>query len=699
MRSCALLAMLLAAPLAADDAPPAPPAAKQKPHTASVHGDTRTDPYFWLREKTNPEVIAHLEAENAYTKAMTKHTEPLQEAVYQEILGRLKQTDLQVPVRRGDYLYYSRTEQGKQYPIYCRKKGGPEAAEAVILDGNELARGQKFLGVGLQSVSDDHALLAYSVDTTGFREYQLFVKDLRSGELLPDRVGKVASYAWAADGKTIFYVTEDHAKRPHKLWRHTLGTPKEQDQLVYEEKDELFRLSVSRSRDKKYVFATARSSTSGDVRYLPADRPAGEFKLVLAREPEHEYSVEHRDGLFYIRTNKGAKNFKLVTAPVADPRPENWKELLPHRPDVLLEGPVLFQTHAVFLEREQGLPHVAVHDFATGQTKRLEWPEAVYSVAPDANPEFGATTFRYRYESPVTPDSVFECDLATLQRKLLKQTEVLGGYDSSKYRTERFWATAPDGVKVPIALVYRADVKRDGTAPLLLYGYGSYGATTRVGFSSPVVSLLDRGVIYAQAAIRGGSDLGRQWYEDGKMLKKKNTFTDFIACADHLVKEKHTSRDRLGIQGGSAGGLLVGAVLNLRPDLCKAAILQVPFVDVLNTMLDPSLPLTVQEYLEWGNPTVKADYEYMKTYCPYTNLKATDYPAILVTTSLNDSQVMYWEPAKYVAKLRALKTDKNPLLFKCNMAAGHGGASGRYDALKETAFLYAFLLDQFGIKK
>ncbi|MFL5340300.1 MAG: S9 family peptidase, partial [Gemmataceae bacterium] len=472
-----------------------------------------------------------------------------------------------------------------------------------------------------------------------------------------------------------------------------------QDALVLEEKDELFRLFVNRSRDKKYIFAGSGSSTSDEVRYLPADQPTGEFKVVLAREPDHEYDVEHRDGLFYIRTNKGAKNFKLVTTPVEKPQPENWKEVLPHRPDVLLDGEVLFKNYAVFQEHELGLPYLAIHDFATGKTKRLEFPEPVYSVSPDANPEFDSKTFRYRYQSLVTPPSVYDCDLATHETELLKRTEVLGGYDPKLYKSERVWATAPDGVKVPIALVYRDGVKRDGSAPLLLYAYGSYGATIPVSFSSPRLSLLDRGVVYAQASIRGGSDLGRHWYEDGKMLKKRNTFTDFIACADYLVEQKYTARDRLGIQGGSAGGLLIGATLNFRPDVCKAAVLQVPFVDVLNTMLDASLPLTIQEYLEWGNPNIKAEYDYMKTYCPYTNLAAKDYPSILVMTSLNDSQVMYWEPAKYVAKLRTLKTDQNPLLFKCNMAAGHGGASGRYDALKETAFMYAFLLNQLGVQE
>jgi oligopeptidase B len=692
-----LLPLLVGAPVSADG-PPKPPVAKQVPWTATVHGDTRTDPFHWLREKTNPEVIAYLEAENAYSTAVLKPTDRLRETLYKEMVGRIKQTDLSVPVRDGGYLYYTRTEEGKQYPIVCRKKGGPDAPEQVLLDGNELAKGHKFFSLGARHVSDDGNRLAYTTDTTGFREYRLFIQDLRTGERRPVGPGKVASAAWAADNATLFYVTEDAAKRPHRLYRHSLDTPDARDELLYDEKDELFRLSVRRSHDKKYLFAVSASTTSDEARSLPSDQPGGPFTVVMPREPDHEYSVDHRDGRFYIRTNKGAKNFRLVTAPVADASPTNWTELVPHRPDVLLEGELLFQDHAVFQEREAGLPHLAVHDFANGRTKRIDFPEPVYSASPDENPEFNATALRFRYSSLVTPDSVYEYDLGSGRRTLLKRTEVLGGYDPANYQSERVWATAPDGTRVPIALVYKKGVKRDGSAPLLLYAYGSYGSTLPVGFNSPRVSLLDRGVIYAQASIRGGSDLGRAWYEQGKLLKKKNTFTDFIACADYLVAEKYTARDKLAIQGGSAGGLLIGAVLNLRPDLCRAAVLEVPFVDVVNTMLDPTLPLTVQEYLEWGNPNVKAEYEYIKSYCPYTNLAAKAYPAMLVRTSLNDSQVMYWEPAKYVARLRSLRTDRNPLLFVVNMAGGHGGSSGRYDRLREIALTDAFLLDQVGAR-
>jgi oligopeptidase B len=691
-------ALVAASPSLLDATAATPPVAPRKPYMRTIHGETLSDPYFWLREKGAPEVIGYLEAENAYSAAVTKKLEPFRDVLYKEMLGRIKQTDLSVPVRRGEFFYYSRQVEGKQYPIHCRKKGNLDAAEEVLLDGNEMAKGHKFFSIGQQQVSDDANLLAYTTDTTGFREFHLFVKDLRTGATLPNRVGKVSSFVWTADNATLFYVTEDHAKRPHKLYRHVLGQPKDNDALIYEEKDELFRTSISRTRDRKYLLSGSRSSTSTEMRYLAADGPTGTYTTVLPRQPDHEYTVEHRAGLFYIRTNKDAKNFKLVTAPVADPTPANWTELIPHRPDVLLEGEQLFRDHMVYTEREQGLPQVVVYDFATKQGRRLSFPEPVYSVVPDANPEFDTAAFRYRYQSLVTPDSVYDYDLTTRQTKLLKRTEVLGGYDAAQYQSERIWATAGDGTRVPISLVCRKGVARDGTAPLLLTGYGAYGASGSVTFSPARLPLLDRGVVFAQAHIRGGKDLGQKLHDQGKMLNKRNTFTDFIACADHLVRERYTARDRLAIQGGSAGGLLIGAVVNFRPDVCKAAVLQVPSVDVINTMLDPSLPLTVQEFLEWGNPMVKEQYDYMKSYCPYTNLAAKDYPAILVTTSLNDSQVMYWEPAKYVAKLRTLKTDTNPLLLKINMAGGHGGSSGRYDALREQAFVFAFVLDQIGVR-
>ena len=696
----ALGLMTFALAPAIDPAAGKPPAAKVTPHKTEIHGETLLDNYFWLRDKKNPDVTAHLDAENAYTAAVMKPTEALQEKLYKEMLGRIKQTDLGVPTLDNGYWYYSRTEEGQQYPIYCRKKGTLDAAEEVMLDANVLAKGEKFLNVGGLEVSDDGHLLAFVSDVTGFRDYHLSVKDLRTGKVHEDKFVKATSAEWAADNRTLFYVTEDHAKRAHKLWRHTVGEPNDKDVLVYEEKDELFRLGLGKSRDRKYLFHSSRSSTTTEQSFLPADKPAGEWKVITPRKDRHEYSADHRDGRFYIRTNADkATNFKIVTCPATETDPAGWKDFLPYRPDVLVSGISLFKDYAVVSEREKGLAHLRVIEFKTDKQHRVEMPEPVYDVFPAGNPDFGTTKFRFSYTSFVTPNSVYEYDLATRDRKLLKRTEVLGGYDPEKYASERIFATAEDGTKVPVSLVYKKGVKKDGKAPLLLYGYGSYGATMPVAFNSNRVTLLDRGVVYALAHIRGGSDLGRDWYDTGKMLNKKNTFTDFTACADHLVKEKYCARDRLAIQGGSAGGLLVGATLNLRPDLCKAAVLQVPFVDVINTMLDESLPLTVQEFLEWGNPKNRTEYEYMKSYCPYSNLEKKDYPAILVTTSLNDSQVMYWEPAKYVAKLRTLKTDKHPLLFKCNMAGGHGGSSGRYDALREQAFVTAFLLDQLGVKE
>lgn len=683
-----------------------PPVAKRAPKVDVVHGDRRVDDYFWLREKPNPEVKAYLEAENAYTGAIMKPTEALQKTLYDEMLGRIKQTDLSVPYRLGDYFYYSRTEEGKQYSIYCRKKGSLQAPEEVTLDLNELAKGQKFLSLGAYTVSDDGNLLAYSTDTTGFRQYTLHVKDLRTGQALPDTVEKTSSIAWAKDNRTLFYAIEDHAKRPYRLYRHALGStgpggggapPVNNDPLVYEEKDERFRVGAYRTRSRAYLLLNVSSHTTSEVRYLAADQPAGEWTLIAAREQDHEYDVEHHGDRFLIVTNDRGRNFRLVEAPVASPARANWKELVPHRADVMLGGAIAFADHYVLTEREQALPHLRITDVKSGSSHRLAFPEAVYSAFPAQNPEFNTKLLRYSYQSFTAPSSVFDYDMAARGQKLLKQTEVLGGYDPTRYQSERVYAAAADGVKVPVSLVYRKGIVRNGNNPTLLTGYGSYGSPSSVSFNSNRVSLLDRGVVVALAHIRGGGDLGKAWHDDGRMFKKKNTFTDFIAVAEHLIAQKFTSKDRLVIEGGSAGGLLMGAVTNLRPDLFKAVVSHVPFVDVINTMLDASLPLTVAEFEEWGNPSKKDEYEYMKTYCPYTNLAATQYPALLVTTSFNDSQVMYWEPAKYVAKLRTLKTDKNPLLLKTNMAAGHGGASGRYDRLREIAFNYAFMLWQVGL--
>lgn len=673
-----------------------PPMTEKKPKITKIHGETLVDDYFWLREKTNPAVMAHLQAENAYAEGLMQPTVQLQEKLYNEMLSHIKQTDTNVPYRWGNYFYYTRTEEGKQYPIYCRKRGTLDAAEEIVLDQNELAKGQKFMSVGAFVPSDDGNLLAYSTDNTGYRQYTLRIKDLRTGQLFSESIERVNNVAWATDNKTLFFVTEDPVtKRSDKFFRHVLGSDK--NDLIYEEKDEMFDIFSYRSRDKAIIFLEAVSKTSTDVRFIAANNPTGELKVVLARQPEHEYDVDHRNNLFYIRTNKGAKNFRIVTAPVDDPSEKNWKEFVEHRPAVKLDTIGLFVDHAVLAEWENGLQHLEILDFKTNKRHRIKFPEPVYSAGFGSNREFNTTVFRYNYNSMVTPNSVFDYDMNSGKTTLMKQTEVPGGFDRANYQSERVFATASDGTKIPMSMVYRKGTKLDGSAPLLLYGYGSYGAAIPPTFSSNRLSLLDRGAIFVIAHIRGGGELGEEWRQAGRMMNKINTFTDFIACAEHLVKAKYTSSDRLVIQGGSAGGLLMGVVSNMRPDLFKAVVSQVPFVDVLNTMLDASIPLTTSEYIEWGNPNEKPAFEYMKRYSPYDNVGKRNYPAMLVKVSVNDSQVPYWEGAKLVAKLRDLKTDKNPLLLKVNFGAGHGGASGRYDALRETAFDYAFMLWQMGL--
>lgn len=674
-----------------------PPRAQQKEHVRTLHGETVADPYYWLREKGTPDVETYLKAENAYTELVTKRIQPFRERLYKEFLSRIQQTDLSVPYRRGNFYYYNRTEEGKQYPIVCRKRGSLDAAEEVMLDVNELAKGQKFFSLGAQVVSDDGNLFAYCTDNVGFREYTLSVKDLRNGQLLPDKLEKVSNPQWSADGRYLFYTVDDAAKRPCKVYRHDVGTPREQDQLLYYEKDELFRVGLGRTLDRKYITLSITSSESSEAQFLPTDQPTAAFQVFRPREDKHRYRiVGHNSGSFYVLTNKDAKNYRLIKAPVTDPA--NWQEVIAHRPDVLLRSVTIFAKYMVVDEKTDGLDRLLVRDLGADRVHVVAMPEPTYSLSGSTNAEFDATTYRFGYASFTTPQSVYDYDLVTHEKKLLKRERVLGNFDPQRYRSERVWVAARDGVKVPMSIVYRADVKKDGSAPCLLYGYGSYGSGTSASFAAPRLSLLDRGVVYALAHIRGGNELGEPWHDDGKMLRKKNTFTDFIDCGNWLCDNKYTAHEKLAIQGGSAGGLLVGATLNLAPaDFCKAAVLQVPFVDVINTMLDETLPLTVGEFLEWGNPKHKDEYDYMKSYCPYSNLSARPYPSILVTTSLNDSQVMYWEPAKYVAKLRTLKTDHNPLLFKCEMAGGHGGRSGRYDALKDTALIYAFLLDQLGV--
>ena len=675
---------------------PQPPMAKKIPKELNIHGVTLVDNFFWLREKANPEVTAYLEAENNFTESVMKPTEALQGALYKEMISHIKETDEAFPYREGDYFYYSRTVKGLQYPIYARKRGSVDSKEEVTLDLNELAKGLKFLGLGAYSVSDDGNYLAYSTDTTGYRQYTLQIKDLRTGQVLPEKIERVGSVMWSTDNKTVFYSTEDAVtKRSDKFFRHSIGSPN--SDLVYEDKDELFDVFGGRTRDKAMIFIVSGSKTSTEYRYIPADKPTEAPRIVLPREADHEYSVDHRGNLFYIRTNQGAKNFRLVTAPVSDPQKMNWKEIIAHRPAVKLDDIDLFANHLVVSELENGLQHIDVIDLKSNKSHRIDFPEPVYTAFVSTNREFNTRTLRFGYQSLVTPSSVFDYNMDDKTRVLKKQTEIPGGFDKANYQSERVFATASDGTKIPISLVYRRGIKMDGRNPLLLYGYGSYGISINPSFSSNRLSLLDRGVVYAIAHIRGGGELGEPWRDAGRMMTKRNTFTDFIASAEHLIKQKYTSNDRLIIQGGSAGGLLMGAVVNMRPDLFKAAVAQVPFVDVLNTMLDASLPLTTSEYIEWGNPNEKAAFEYMKTYSPYDNIKAQNYPAMLIKVSLNDSQVPYWEGAKFAAKLRMTKTDNNLLLLKTNMGAGHGGSSGRYDALKEIAFDYSFMLNQFGI--
>ena len=808
------------------------PLAEREPVEHMIHRDRRVDHYAWMRDKNDPRVKAYLEAENVYADAQMRGTEALQDKLYQEMLGRILQTDLSVPYRLRGYEYYTKTEEGKQYPIYCRRKtsSGPASAEGasaqsedqlmeelrrqvrqgfglgsqkkveertnedstiaqdatsgepaalpaepqeeVLLDLNLLAAGHTFLVLGIFEVSDDNRYLAYATDTTGYRQYVLQVKDLQRGDLLPLRAERVTSAAWAIDNRTLFYVTEDEiTKRSNQLWRHEFpleestseqesssldsaemadavvpaeergegsrrataredqpgstaqgvslkmnaeaetGIANSKDELIYEETDQRFRMDVERSRSGAYVFLVINSHTTSEVRYLRADLPFSALQVMADRQDEHEYYVQHHPGnaqdsaggVFFIRTNSGGRTFRLVTAPVRDPGRAQWHEVIRNRPGVMFSGLEVFRTHLVLTEREDGLPHLRIVDLtretrtALAASYRLTFAEPAYQVMVGANPEFDADAVRFQYESMVTPRSVYDYEVTTGQWILRKQQPVLGDFDAGDYVSERLHARAPDGASIPISLVRRKDTIRDGDAPLLLYGYGSYGFSLPVTFSSNRLSLLDRGIMYAIAHVRGGGELGKPWHDAGRMHNKMNTFTDFTACADFLVAKRYTSPERLVIEGGSAGGLLMGAVTNMAPEKVHLVVSHVPFVDVLNTMLDATLPLTVGEYEEWGNPEVEEDYFYMKRYCPYTNVERTSYPRMLVKTAWNDSQVMYWEAAKYVAKLRSMKTDGNVLLLKTNMGAGHGGASGRYDLLREIAFDYAFMLKELGL--
>lgn len=679
---------------------PQPPVAKKIAHADTLFGDVRTDPYFWLREKENPEVIDYLNAENDYTQAMMAHTEKFQKKLYKEMLGRIKETDLSVPVRKDDYYYYTRTEEGKQYPIHCRKKGDLNAEEEILLDENELSKDYDQFEMGIFGMSPDHTLLAYSTDTTGSETYTIYVKDLETGALFADQIpNTVYGFEWASDNRTFFYTIMDEARRPYKLFRHTLGSDPKEDVLVFHEKDDRFWMTVSKTRSEKYLMIILGSMVTTEVWYLDADTPNEAFKRIHPRQQDMEYYAAHHGEFFYIMTNDDAENFKIVKAPVSNPAKRKWETVIPHRKDVKIDNFDLFQGHLVSYERKDGLKEIQILRISDGESHYVEFPEPVYTYQENSNPEFNTSLLRFTYESLVTPKSVFDYDMLEKSRELKKQDEVVGGYNADEYQSERIWAKAEDGVKVPISLVYKKKLKKVGPQSCLLYGYGSYGYSMEPRFSSNRLSLLDRGFVYAIGHIRGGGEMGRWWYEDGKLLNKKNTFTDFIACAEHLVKEEYTSPDELAALGGSAGGLLMGAINNMRPDLFHVIVAHVPFVDVVNTMLDESIPLTVIEYEEWGNPHKKKFYKYMNSYSPYDNVEAREYPNILITAGLNDPRVQYWEPAKWTAKLRDMKTDENVLLLKTKMGSGHFGASGRYDALKEVAFEYAFLLDQFGIKK
>ena len=680
-----------------------PPVAKKEPKVLKIHGYEIVDNYAWMRDrnpdKKNPEIVSYLEAENAYVDAYMKPYEGLVDTLYKEMLGRIKQTDLSVPYRIGEYWYFTRVEEGKQYPVYLRSKTRDGKDAEVLLDQNELAKGFKYFAIGAFEVSDDGNLLAFSTDNNGYRQYTLQIKDLRTGKMLDDKIERVTSVEWSNDGKYLFIGQEDPvSKRSDKIWRHTVGTDK--NELIFEEKDVLFNAGVGRSRDKKMLFIGSYAKTSREYRYLAADNPTGEFKLVTPRREGHEYAADFNNGEFYITTNKGAENFKVVRAPLADPSEKNWTDFIPHNPAIKVENIDFFKDFAVVSELENGLEYIKVMDMKTRRAAtRIQTPEEVYTMSLTTNPEYETPVLRYNYASMITPNSTYEYDFRTRKSELLKQQEIPSGYDKSQYETKRLWAEARDGVKVPISLVMKKGTKLDGKAPMLLYAYGSYGFSMTPNFSTARLSLIDRGMIYAIAHIRGGSELGEKWRQDGRMFKKLNTFYDFIDSAKWLIGQKYTSSDRLVIQGGSAGGMLMGGVVNMSPETFKAAIVQVPFVDVMNTMLDETLPLTTEEWVEWGNPNEKEAWDYMIKYSPYDNVKAQNYPNMLIQVSLYDSQVPYWEGAKFAAKVREMKTDNNMVLLKTNMGAGHGGSSGRYDRLKEIAFEYAYALSQVGISK
>ncbi len=695
------LGTVATAPATAQETEVTPPVAKVVPHELEMHGHVRIDNYYWLRERENPEVIAYLEAENAYTEAVMAHTAGLQEALFEEIVGRIKQTDLSVPFFRDGYYYYTRTEEGKDYPIYARKQGSLDAEEEILVDVNELAEGHGFTSVSFPAVSSEGDMIAFAHDTVGRRFYNIRFKNLETGEYLEDEIPNVTSnITWANDNRTVFYARQDPGTlRRYQIYRHVLGSDPANDELVYQEDDVEFSCYVRKTKTDKYIVIGSSQTLSNEYRYLDADDPAGDFTLFMPREPDHEYSIDHFGDYFYITTNYEAENSRLMRTPVDRTSKEHWEEVIAHREDVLLLGFDVFKAFMVVVERKEGLLQIRIRPWSGGDEHYLDFGEPAYSAYPTSNPEIDTEVLRYRYSSLTTPGSVYDYNMKTREKTLLKQDEVLGGFDPADYVSERLYAPARDGVRVPVSIVYRKGTERDGDNPLLLSGYGSYGASRDASFSSVRLSLLDRGFVYAIAHIRGGMEMGRWWYEDGKLFNKKNTFTDFIDVAEYLVEEGYTSPELMFAQGGSAGGLLMGAVYNMRPELFKGVLALVPWVDVVTTMLDASIPLTTSEYDEWGDPNEEDYYRYMLSYSPYDQVEAKDYPNMLVTTGLHDSQVQYFEPAKWVAKLRALKTDDNRLLLKTNMEAGHGGASGRYQRYREIAFQYAFMLDLLGIEE
>ncbi len=676
------------------------PVAKKVPKELTIHGNTRIDNYYWLNERENPEVIAYLEAENAHTDAVMKHTEALQKKLYEEIKSKIKPDDESVPYRENGYYYYDRTEADKEYFLLCRKKGSLDAEEEVMLDVNSMADGFEYYAIGGASVSTNNRILAYGVDTLSRRKYTIYFKDMESGELFPDAIPLTTGGAvWANDNKTVYYTLKDDVTlRSMKIMKHVLGTPITDDVQVFYEEDETYSTFVYKTKSQNYIIIGSESTLTTEYRYLDANHPESEFKLVQPRVHALEYSVDQAGNYFYIRTNLDAQNFRLMRTPLNATEKENWEEVIPHRSDVYLSGFDVFKDYLVVTERIEGINRLRIMPWK-GEEYYIDFDEEVFTVRSSTNLEFDTDTFRFSYTSLTTPSSVFDFNMKTKERILLKQQEVLGGFDKNNYETKRIYATAGDGTKIPMSVVYKKGMKKNGNNPTLLYGYGSYGYTMDPSFSLSRLPLLDRGFVYAIAHIRGSQINGRQWYEDGKLLNKMNTFTDFNDCAQYLIDDGYTTSDKLFAMGGSAGGLLMGACINLRPDLYKGVIAAVPFVDVVTTMLDESIPLTTSEFDEWGNPKDEKYYYYMLSYSPYDNVQATDYPAIMATTGLHDSQVQYFEPAKWVAKLRDMKTDENPLIFKINMDYGHGGASGRFEWIHETALEYAFIFDQIGIKE